>query len=410
VAGGKETLLYEKFGGAKMNVLAKVALVAIAVGTVLCASTAQAVEINWPEPNWPEIFEPNWPTFGGPPNEPMTLYLQMDPNDWNDIINNSPNSTGCIDIDIERPAWFWMKGEDANKIVVEVRRKKSFAFPNETSPEKVALKIDINQYYCDPYTEDCNLDPLYDPNAAPDWHGLKKLSLEANFDSVDLVTEGLSVNLHTMASETEGYGWATWYGNWVKLYVNGAYKGVFFNNEQYDKQHLKNRGLFVDHDSWLYKYADCVSGFVLKVGDDDFPKSPAVEALCYDPIVHPGDPNLSPSGGTCSVPNDVNIIADMNQYVNMRRMLTSAAVDAFIANSDSLFSHNNNTYFFDWNLDDPCETSTTLVRAEKECTSPGTSMPPSRAIPRTCISPGPHRRIRQSSSASRSFARSTTRL
>jgi hypothetical protein len=342
-----------------MKVLTRGALAviaAIAINALLCAGPAQAVEIDWPEPNWPDIFEPNWPRFGGPANEPMTLYLEMDPCDWQAVINNTPDGNGCILVNVERPAWFWMKGEDANKIRVEVRRKKAFAFPDEVDPCKVALKIDINQYYCDPGAEDCNLDPEYDPNAAPDWHGLKKLSLEVNADSVDVISEGLACHLHTMASLTEGYGWATWYANWVKVYVNGAYKGIYVNNEQYDKQFLKNRDLFVDHDSWLYKYADCEPGFVLKVGDDDFPKSPGVEALCYSPFVNTGDdPNLMPSGGECSVPNDVNVEADMNDYVNVKRVLTSQATAAFLANSDPLFESTNNTYFFDWNLDDPCE-------------------------------------------------------
>jgi hypothetical protein len=332
--------------------------VAIAISVVLCAGPAQAKEVTWDEPNWPDIFEPNWPRFGGPVNEPMTLYLDMDPCDWQAVISNSPGPTppDCILTEVELPAWFWMKGEDSNKIRVAVRRKKGFAFPDEVDPCKVALKIDINQYYCDPCSEDCNSDPLYDPNAAPDWHGLKKLSLEINIDSIDAIAEGVAINLHRMASLAEGYSNALWYSNWVKLYVNGNYIGIYANAEQRDKQWMKNHDYYVSHDSWLYKYADCEPGFVLRTGDDDFPKSPAVEALCYQPFVNTGDdPNLMPSGGECSIPNDVNIVADMNEYVNMKRMLTSQAAAAFLANSDSLFSSGNNTYFLDWNLDDPCE-------------------------------------------------------
>ena len=73
-----------------------VAIVAIAINVVLCIGSAQAVEIDWPEPNWPEIFEPNWPMFGGPPNEPMTLYIEMNSTDWDDVIKNSPEPDGCI--------------------------------------------------------------------------------------------------------------------------------------------------------------------------------------------------------------------------------------------------------------------------------------------------------------------------
>ena len=325
----------------------KWAATAIIVAIVLCTGPAQGVEIDWPEPNWLEIFEPN---------QLRTFYLTMDPCDWQAILHNGPgpDPPDCILVEIEKPAMFWMDGEDHLKISVAVRRKKGFAFPDEVNPEKVALKIDINQYYCDPCEEDCGLDPLYDPNAAPDWHGLKKLSLEVNIDSIDVISEGVACNIHQMASVMEGH--VGFYANWVKLYVNGNYIGIYANVEQRDKQFLRNRDLYVSHDSWLYKYADCVPDFVLKVGDDDFPKSPAVEVLSYDPFVHASDANLQPTAGVTVVPGDRTVVLQLSELINMQGMLATAAVDAFLANSDPLFESENNTYFHDFNLADPCET------------------------------------------------------
>ena len=325
------------------TVLTKKVIMGAIVVIMLCAGSAKAIEITWPEPNWPEIYEPN---------QLLELNLTIDVNDWNDILHNSPGPTppDCIQVEIERPAIFWMTGEEDKKITVAVRRKKSFAFPDEVDPNKIALKIDINEYYCNPDIEDCNLDPLYDPCAAPDWHGQKKLSLEMNSDSIDLISEGVACNLHRIASLTEGYGYAMWYANWVKLYVNGEYKGVYVNNEQYDKQYMKNRDMYTHTFSWLYKHADCITdNFVLKTGDDEFPKSPAVEGLCYPPFVNAGaDSNLMPSGGVCAVPDDANVVADMNEWVNMERMLTYAATASFLSNSDPLFQSGNNTYFLDF--------------------------------------------------------------
>jgi len=315
-----------------------VAVVAITINAVLCNS-AQAVEITWPEPTWPEIFEPN---------QLLTLYLEMDPADWQYILHSHPGEGGpkpdCIYDPCEVLAWFWMQGEQDLKIRVAVRRKKGFAFPDETNPEKVALKIDINQYYPE------------DPNAATEWHGQKKLSLEVNIDSIDVISEGVACNIHRMASATEGYGWPVWYANWCKLYVNGAYKGVYAFVEQYDKQYMQHRGLYVGHGcSWLYKDSDCYYdgyGFEFKIGDDTIPRSQAVEALCYAPFVQNalGDPTLMPSGGVCSVPDDANVIADLNQWIDMQRILSTAAIDAFLANADPLFWKGSNTYFFDPNI------------------------------------------------------------
>ena len=112
---------------------------------------------------------------------------------------------------------------------------------------------------------------------------------------MDVISEGVACNIHQIASVMEGHN--GFYANWVKLYVNGDYKGIYVNAEQRDKQFLRHRDIYISHNSWLYKYADCEPSFVLKVGDDDFPKSPAVEALCYDPFVHASDPNLMPLGG-----------------------------------------------------------------------------------------------------------------
>ncbi len=316
-----------------------VAIVAITINTVLCTGSAQAQE-----PNWPEIFEPN---------QLLTLNLTMDPCSWQAILHSHPGEGGpkpdCLYDPCEVQALFWLDGEEGQKILVEVRRKKGFGFPNETDPCKVALKIDINQYV-----------------PGQEWHGLKKVSLECNIDSMDVVSEGVACNIHRMASGPEGYGYdaGVFYANWVKLNVNGNYIGLYANVEQRDKTFLKHRDLYVYHDTWLYKYADCVPGFVLKVGDDLNPRSPAVEALCYDPLVHPSDPNLIPAGGVCldsdglpgARPGDRTVVLQLSELINMQGMLAMAAVDAFLANSDPLFESSNNTYFLDFNLADPCET------------------------------------------------------
>jgi hypothetical protein len=202
------------------HLLTRGVVVAI-VAIVLCAGSAQAVEITWPEPNWPEIFEPN---------QLLTFYLTMDPCDWQAILHTHPGEGGpapdCIYDPCEFPAMFWMEGEEHLKIRVAVRRKKGFAFPDEVNPEKVGLKIDINEYYG------------VDPCAATIWHGLKKLSLEVNIDSMDIISEGVAINIHRMASGPQGYGYdaGAFYGNWVKLYVNGNYIGIYVNAEQRDKQ------------------------------------------------------------------------------------------------------------------------------------------------------------------------------
>ncbi|MHC5156400.1 MAG: hypothetical protein ACYSO3_09875, partial [Planctomycetota bacterium] len=101
--------------------------------------------------------------------ELRSLYFQMEnPGDW-DIIRFDTS------FDIEKPAYFWAEGE--TPIYVNIRRKSCDALPSESDPFKISIKVDINDYYCDPLDPDDPDCPGH-PDAVADWHGLKKLSLE----------------------------------------------------------------------------------------------------------------------------------------------------------------------------------------------------------------------------------------
>ncbi|MEN8127673.1 MAG: CotH kinase family protein [Planctomycetota bacterium] len=285
---------------------------------------------------WPDAYAPL---------ELRSLHVQMEnPGDW-DIIRFDTT------FDIEKPAYFWADGE--TPIYVNIRRKSCDALPSEADPFKISIKVDINDYYCDPLDPDDPDCPGH-PDAAPDWHGLKKLSLE-NGDDQDVVSEGIAAQLHRMASGPEGYDypWACWYANWVKLYVNGECLGVYVNAEQYDKPFMMNRGLYIWHKTWLYKY-ESDGQFPLKVGDELNPKSPAVDALCYEPwIAANSNSLLYPAGGECPTPTGTDLVNSLNEWMDVRSLLAMAAVNAIVCHNDSLFTHFNNTVFIDFDLDDP---------------------------------------------------------
>jgi len=288
----------------RLLTIAMVVTITVLLNTIWCTSSAQA-QI----PDWPGIFEPN---------RLLTLNIQtVNPDDW-DVIRYD------MTFDIEVPAFFWADGEETDKLYVSVRRKSCDALPNDTDPFKISLKIDINEYV-----------------SGQKWHNLNKLSLE-NGDDQDVLAEGLACNLHRMASCPEGYGYDAWRGNWVKLYVNGLYRGVYVNAEQVDKQFLQNRGLYVKDHTWLYKQ-EGQGDFVLEVGDETNPASPAVLALCYEPFAC-----TRYSGALCPTPDDAILVADMNEWVNMQGLLAMEATDAVSANADGLFNHYKNNFFLDF--------------------------------------------------------------
>ena len=119
---------------------------------------------------WPEVFDPL---------QLLALHLEMDNADWQTVQNDDSYS-------IEVPAMFWADGEDP--ILVAVRRKSADPLNSGGGFIKVSLKIDINEFV---------------PGQM--WHELRKLSLE-NGEDEDVVSEGLSWNLHRFAGGPEGYG------------------------------------------------------------------------------------------------------------------------------------------------------------------------------------------------------------
>jgi hypothetical protein len=252
---------------------------------------------------WPDVFNPF---------QMLTLNLELSPANWDTIRRDTTN-------EIEVPAQFWADGEAP--LLVTVRRKSSRALPSESNPVKVGLKIDINE--------------LVDGQK---WRGLTKVSLENGADS-GVVEEGLAWNLHRLAAGSYGYEAAL--AAWVQLRVNGQLVGVYLNAEQRDKQMLRNRGLWVDDETWLYDQSD-IGLPVLEEGEGP---NPTFNALCYSPFTLTGGKK---SPGTCPTPNDATLALRLPPLVNMGGMLTQGAVDAYTDNHDSLLAHGKNFHFADF--------------------------------------------------------------
>ena len=274
------------------------AVVAVVALLVLLPTSASA-EL----PAWPHIFDPG---------RLMTFDLELAANDWDTIRKDTTN-------EIEVPAWFSADGEPA--ILVSVRRKSSRALPSEGNPQKVGLKVDINEFV-----------------DGQEWHGLTKLSLE-NGDP-DPIAEGLAWNVHELASVDGFYGagYHPALASWVRVNVNGDYLGVYSNVEQRDRRLLESRGLYVRGQTWLYEIDDR-TGFAFEVGGPEH--SAAYDALCYAPF-------RSKREATCPTPPDAVLETQLSALIEMQAMLTQGAIDALTANGDALFSHGKNYSFADF--------------------------------------------------------------
>jgi hypothetical protein len=247
--------------------------------------------------NWPEFYDPL---------VVRTLQLTLSGQDWNTVRHDQTFT-------IEVPAYLSMPGEAP--LLVGLRRKSGAALPSEGSPDKVALKIDINEF-----TEQS-------------WHQLKKLSLENGADTSPLL-EGFAWYLHRLAWTSGVYPYMPGLASWVRLFVNGQDYGVFANVEQVDKRFLENRGLWLSDDTWLYKSGD-QGPPTIEFGP--LQHSPTHTTLCYSPFQTNG----------CATPPPNQVASQLDTLIDMQGMLTFGAVNAWGYSPDDLFAKGKNFYFSD---------------------------------------------------------------
>ena len=250
------------------------------------------------DPAWKEVYNPF---------TVRSLHLQVDPTDWNRVINDQPEEGQTAS---QERAEAWFNGEGETPILVEIRRKGA-TDPVLTSGglTKASLKIDINALV-----------------PGQRWNGLRKLSLEIGGTDGPL-HEGFGWQVHRRAAEAGYYGYDAANAAWVKLYVNGNFHGVFSSTEQRDEQLLRNRDLYSPNNTWLYK----VDGsHTLEEGIGD---SPTFQHLNFAPF----------QGNGAGAAPDLDI--DLPQWIDMESMLTLGACNAYLENSDGLFKRNGKNSF-----------------------------------------------------------------
>jgi hypothetical protein len=274
---------------------------------------------------WPDVFNPF---------RVRTLFIEIDSTTWENIKRDTNYYDPNLNIRAQCEMW---DDADTNRLVVQIRRKSDPALPDEANPQKVSLKIDVNEYV-----------------TGQEWRGLKKISLENGNGGNGVLREAMGMQLHRMASEHGLYDYQAGYSTWVRLVVNGSYVGLYASPEQRDKQFLRNRGMYKAGASWLYE----INAGTFLDTTVNTTNSPTYNFLCF-----------SPFRTACSQPNSPSVAVAMERelqdWVDMRGMLTLAAVEAYMANRDGMFtkdgknsfavdmlpSTNHKRRYFPWDLD-----------------------------------------------------------
>jgi hypothetical protein len=260
---------------------------------------------------------------------------------WDTIRCDTTNS-------IVLPALFHEEGmvdgtaPSTSPLRVGIRRKSSRALPSEIDPRKVGFKVGFNDFV-----------------KGQLFRGVSKLSLE-NAGDVSPAHEGMAWHLHQLASVDGfyGQGYDPALAAWTKVSVNGEYLGVYTNVEQRNKQFLRNRALWwtLDPITWMYKQDD--------IGKPEFDEGPASTTVGEDGVTVITTPIDSPTcdalcflpfrttsgdwAATCSAPATDSLLAQvLTSQIDMRVMLTQAAIDAFVANDDAMLTKGKNFFFVD---------------------------------------------------------------
>jgi hypothetical protein len=264
-----------------------------------CAARAQSDE------GWPAVFDP----FGV-----LTLHIEIDPTDWDRIRHDQNYYDPTLNIRV--PCQLWADG-DPEPLLVQIRRKPDAALPSESDPQKVSLKIDVNEYV-----------------SGQRWRGLTKLSLENGGGGNGVLREGLAMNLHRLSWEHGFYNYPPGYAAWIRLVVNGEYVGLYVNAEQRNKQFLRNRGMYKPGSTWLYE----IDGGTRLEETIATTHSPTYDHLCYLPFR-----NNCPQPDSPTVA--IGLETDLPRWIDMDSMLALGAIESFTDNSDGLFTKDGKNSF-----------------------------------------------------------------
>jgi hypothetical protein len=271
------------------------------------------------------------------PTQVLKFHVQLSESNWQTIRHDDT-------FDIEVPCYFWVENIDPpmeDPIYVSIRRKSATALG-----DKISFKIDINEYEGE------------HPDAVDKWMGVKKLSLE-NGDDTNTLAEGLAWQMHKEAaailSEMGIYyypGRAAWVSITLHRESGGSITdtplGVYVNQEQVDKQFLKNRGMWISDETWLIKKDDRGPVEFKESPDDLEEPSPTQVTLneYYPFITEFGKAKKREMSSAPQAPTEL-----LDELINMDEMLTLGAVNAFSTNPDELFNKDKNAFYVDYHPD-----------------------------------------------------------
>jgi len=251
------------------------------------------------------------------PEKLQEIHIEIFPTDWETLKKNFRDDTyyAC--------EFHWIyNGKDLTMPEVGIRSRGN----GSRSGVKPSLKVDFNHY-------------------ESNQHFLGSLSnvvLRANTQDASMMHERVSMALFGrmgLHAPRETH---------TKLYVNGAYVGLYTIVESIDKPYLRTS--YGEDGGYLYnyQYADV---FVF----EDRGSNPATYSpVPFEPETNKQTPNPAPLATMVQAINktsDAQFVSTVSQYVDFNSFLTEIAAENFVADQDSLIGDYglNNFYLYRFN-------------------------------------------------------------
>lgn len=176
-----------------------------------------------------------------------------------------------------------------------------------------------------------------------EYQGVRKLNLIGMHNDPTLVRQKLYYDVWNKAGLTGRRV------NFVRLYINGEYRGLYTNAEEMDKQWLKRH--YDDADGNLYKCTWPAN--LAYLGPQQAPYKALMnnpEERAYDLKTNEEEDDYSRLVALSSAlnqPNDANFAANISSILEVNAVLKAFAIDVATGNWDDYFYNKNNYYLYD---------------------------------------------------------------
>jgi hypothetical protein len=240
------------------------------------------------------------------------IRLDLNPADWRTLRDNYLS-------DAYYPAKLTWEGQTVDRIGIRSRGAGS------RSPDKPNLKLDFNQYV-----------------KGRTFLGLQQAVLKANNQDPSLLREVLAMKLFRqmgLPAPLEAP---------ARLYINGEFWGAYSLVEAVDEAFLRRN--FGEDAGYLYSWQENrAEGYRFEyLGPDPASYSPVM----WTPENHKSDPDPAPIVAMVQAINlspDADFECAVSQFLDLKSVMTYAAIEDYLATHDSLFGTifgMNNFYFY----------------------------------------------------------------